>query len=407
MAHKRSYAAFAREDVDDAKRGFPEVSLEAWAGRRGLEFRGSELLGQFANVVPVWPDYTFNLSKGTVAPGRFGMVAHELLEIGLDPGGDPELGGGYHSLRVHAKGRGLLSFVGIDKAPPNEPFAAHSIWVPITQVSVRVPEAVLLPAFTIRTKDRLAPLGNPKLDDLGLPGYRRAASRWIDDALGNAIGAAARPLGSIPAAFADLRFERGNLALRRNGFVADEDLLDAMTTAAGAIAEGLAEVARRLLAPAPFADPLPPPDIATWPPGCVQPQEHEHDAFVRVAQELAMEQEDPIAYHRAQPACPAPGQALGMVRGTIPGTGSFGRVGFFVMGRNTWSTYRTVVIVPARPGVVTPLGGQRDEESDLYVEVADGLAHAWPRVRSVGALNAADTVAKAVTTLRRLGLADL
>jgi len=95
--------------------------------------------------------------------------------------------------------------------------------------------------------------------------------------------------------------------------------------------------------------------------------------------------------------------ALSLVRSTA----TDGRVGFFVQGRHTVGTYRSAVIVPARPGATTPLGGLLDPSSDLYVEIADGIAYAWPRARSSGALNAAKVVAAAIPTLQRLGLADV
>ncbi|HEY6739133.1 MAG TPA: hypothetical protein VI076_09810, partial [Actinopolymorphaceae bacterium] len=64
-------------------------------------------------------------------------------------------------------------------------------------------------------------------------------------------------------------------------------------------------------------------------------------------------------------------------------------------------------MAPARSGAATPLGGTLDATSDLYVEVTDDVVYAWPRARSHGALNAAATVAAAVPTFRRLGLADV
>jgi hypothetical protein len=147
---------------------------------------------------------------------------------------------------------------------------------------------------------------------------------------------------------------------------------------------------------------MPQPDA--WPPGYDRPQDHEVDVLARVSAELGMVQEDPVALHRAHPRCPVPGRALGVVRGVLPGSAIEGRVGFFVQGGQTGGSYRSAVLVPAADGSSTPLGGVLDRASDLYVEVADGVAHAWPRVRSVGALNAGATVVAATEALRRLGL---
>lgn len=408
MGHKRSYAAYALDDVADAKRGSPDVSLADWAAGRGLEFRGSEVLGAFAHVMPLWPDYVFNLAKGTVAPGRFGYVAHELDEVSLDDDGGARMPGGYFAMRVHGKSRGLLDLMGIsiDKKRPNEPFAAISIWVPTTAAAVRVPDAALLPAMTIRSADRFPLAGNPKLDDGGLPGFRMAGSQWIGDDLRLALAGAARPVGALGAAYASVRLDAGLVSVRRNGFVAGAEL-DALADAAVAIAEGIAAIARPGLSPQPFEQPLPAPAMEQWPPGYVRPERHEVDALARLAGEIGMVQEDAVALHRTQPRCPVPGRALGVLRGVLPSTGATGRVAVFSQGRHTSGTYRSAVIAPAAPGATTPVGGVRHEASDLYVEVADGVAYAWPRGRSAGAFNAAATVAAAVQTLTAMGLAQL
>ncbi len=115
----------------------------------------------------------------------------------------------------------------------------------------------------------------------------------------------------------------------------------------------------------------------------------------------------PVALHRSQPRCPVPGRAIGVVGGVLPGTVAAGRVGFFVQGRHTGGPYRSAVMVSARSGAATPLGGTLDDASDVYVEVTDDVVYAWPRARSRGALNAAAAVAAALETFRRLGLADV
>jgi hypothetical protein len=407
VGRTHSYAAYAPDDVTDAKRGHPEVSLQPWATARGLEYMGSTLPGAFSPVMPIWQDYVFNLCRGTFAPGRYGYVAHELDEVGLDDKGGPRQTGGYFAVHVNQDVgglRGILRFAAhLEDKRPNEPFAARAFWLPTTTVAIRVPEAALLPVVCIRSSERLPPLGNPALDDVGLPGFRMAGSQWVDDRMRAAIGRAAGPLAALGAAYARLRLDRGVVAVTRNGFV-DPAALDQMVAIALAVAEGVAHVAHPMTAPAPFSTPLPMPQPETWPPGYDRPQDHEVDVLGRVSAELAMVQEDPVAFHRAHPSCPVPGRALGVVRGVLPGTAIEGRVGFFVQGGHTSGTYRSAVMVPAATGGTTPLGGALDRPSDLYVEVADGVAHAWPRVRSVGALNAGATVAAATEALTRLGL---
>lgn len=292
------------------------------------------------------------------------------------------------------------------KPRPDEPFAAESIWLPSTAVGVRIPEATTLGPATIRTADRFPFIGNPKLDDAGLPGFRIAGDERPED-LRLALGAAARPLASVGAPYVAMRFDRGLLGVRRNGFVADPGQLDLLVAVALQIAAALVALATPTLAPQPFVAPLPPPAPATWPFGIPVPQPHELDALRRVAGELGMVPEDPIAFHRAHPACPVPGRAFGVVHGTLPGSSAVGRLGVFDQGRHTGGTYRSAVMVPARAGAATPLGGTLHQPSDLYVEVADGVAYAWPRRRAAGAFEAAATVAKALPTFRETGLADV
>lgn len=408
MGQRHSHAAYAVEDTEDARRGEPAVSLAPWASRRGLEDLGSSLPGAFTPVMPRRQAYVFNLSRGPFGSGRYGYLAHELDEVGLDDRGQPKTPGGYFDVRVSTKLggiRGMLRFSAhLDEKRPDEPFAARAFWLPVTTAAVRVPEAALLPVVVIRSADRFPLAGNPKLAEHGLPGFRMRGSGWIDDTLRAAVAGAARPLAGLGAAYAGLRLDRGVVSVTQNGFVADDARLDRLASTVAQIADALSAVAAPLVAPQPFAVPLPPPDRSTWPPGYDPLERHEVDVLARVAAELGMAPEDPVALHRSQPRCPVPGRAIGVVRGVLPGSGTEGRVGFFVQGGHTGGSYRSAVMAPARPGAATPLGGTLDEGSDLYVEVADDVVYAWPRARSHGALDAAATVAAAVPTLSRLGL---
>ena len=330
-------------------------------------------------------------------------MAHELEELEVDEGGITR-GGAFYGVRTKG-GRGLRGLIGLEKKVPNEPFATWAAWVPTTRVVLRVPEIALLPRIVVRPSDRMAALGNPKLDDVGLGGFRMAESRWIGEDLRRAAGAAARPLGSLPVPFAALTIDHGLVSVHRNGF-AGNDEIDPLVGVASAIAEGLVAMVAPLLAPQPFEQPLPPPDLATWPPGFWQPQPHEADAFGRAAAELGLQPEDAVALHRTFPRLPAPGTAMGAARGVLPGSSAAGRVAFFGQGGRTSGTYRTVTMVPARPGAATPIGGQVHQPTDTYAEVVDGVAVAWPRVRREGRLDSAESVAAALDTFRALGLAD-
>ena len=385
MGH--NHTAFAPEDVDDARRGTPATSLQSWAAPRGLLFTEAGLTGAFVTVLPRFPEYTFNVCRGEVAPGRYGQVAHLLEELAATEG-SIDGGGTFYGTRLVTK-RNLLSFVGIEKDRPDEPFAANAAWAPITGVALRVPELVLLPRFVVRTSSTFLNLGGGR--DVGLPGLRLLDNQWIGDDLAAAIGAAVQPLGGLGANYVRLLVDHGQLSLVRNGFVAEPERLDHLLATAVAVADALADSA---------------PQATGTPPWC-QPLEHEVDVFRRAAAELAMNADDPVAFHRAVRRSPLPGRVHGLLHGTVPGTHAEGRVAFTVQGGRTTNTYRTGVVVPAAPGATTPVGGTVHAPTDQYAEVVDGLAYSWPRVRSVGRLDSAERTAAGVQTLRDMGLASL
>lgn len=383
MGH--NHTAYAREDVEDAKRGAPAVSLESWAGERGLTFLGSALAGAFATVLPLWPDYLFNVCRGEVAPGRLGQLAHELDELPAT-NGKIDAGGTFYGTRLTTR-HGLRSFIGLERERPNEPFAANAVWVPTTAVSVRVPEVTLLPRVRIRMSGWLD-RGGRDLAHVGLPGFRITDSGWIDDAVAETVGAAAGPLGQIDAQYVSLTIDHGVFSMVRNGFVSDPAVLDHLMATAAAIAEGLA------------AATLPLPESLPW----CDPQPHEAEAFDRAADETGMTRVDPLDFHRSHRRLPFPGRAHGLLHGTVPGTDAQGHLAFTDQAAHTGGTYRTVVLLPAAPGASTPVGGTVHAPTDQYVEVVDGLAVSWPRTRSVGRLDVVERTDAGVRALRESGL---
>ena len=80
------YAAFAREDVADAKRGHPASSLHGYAAARGLEWLDRRAAAGFSAADPGYPDHRFNVMRGVLPGGRFGVAFHQLLEV---PGAIP------------------------------------------------------------------------------------------------------------------------------------------------------------------------------------------------------------------------------------------------------------------------------------------------------------------------------
>ena len=398
MSH--SHTAYAPEDVEDARRGAPSVSLELWGASRGLAFPGPGLAGQLITVLPPFPEYQFNVCRGELVQGLFGQVAHELHEIEAHEG-SIRAGGAFFGTRVVTR-RGLKSMIGWSDDRPDEPFAANAAWAPTTKVVIRVPEAALMPQVVIRNAERMR-IDHPDLGPHGMPGYRLADNGWISPELEAWLGQACAPLLSFDASYVSLKLDHGLLAVARNGFVHDPATLDHLVTTAATIAQNFSAGAE----PAPaFATQLPPPDPAAWP-GFLTPQPHEIEAFARLADANRMVQEDALALHRSFRQLPFPGVAKGVLRGAVPGTSTDGRVVIAVQGGRTSGSYRTVVLAPAAPGATTPVGGILHQPTDSYVEVADGVVAAWPRTRTPNGFDSEASISRAVATIRDRGLAEL
>ncbi|OWY60944.1 hypothetical protein B7486_66460, partial [cyanobacterium TDX16] len=92
------YTAFAPEDVEDAKRGHPSISLAGYAASRGLEHLDQAQVGAFRGVLPSWPNYIFNAMRGAIPGGWFGLLQHELHEIEVDQDGI-RAGGAFYGSR--------------------------------------------------------------------------------------------------------------------------------------------------------------------------------------------------------------------------------------------------------------------------------------------------------------------
>jgi hypothetical protein len=390
------HAAFAAADVEDARRGRPATDLSAYAQRRGLTVRGQELLDAFAGVQPAWPDYTFNVLSGELAPGLLGLVEHELEEVEVDADG-LAMPGAFHGARYTGRRSSLLGllvpFVDLNKKVPDAPFAASAAWVPTTRVALRVPEAALLPRLVARSAERFPMAGNPTLAEEGLSGLRLAGGNHVDPALRRAVfaGAPARALGGLDAAYVAVTICDGLVTVQRNGFVDDAGRLDALVDAAMAVATAAAAAGR---------------DCSTLPPH-VGPTRDQADAFSRAAVELGLDDEDPVALHHAVPQLPVPGVAVGCLHGRASGWSSPGRLAWFTRRGAAPGALRGAAVFPARPGARTPLGGTPVEGTDLIAEVCGDVAACWRREPAVGRLESRPLTQLAAEAMRRLQLADV
>ncbi len=143
---------------------------------RRLTPLGSTQIAAVRSVQPAWPDYLFNVARGVLPGGRFGVVEHDLYEIATHPSTGIQHGGGFYGSKYTARGsRGFLNTVlsiELTHDEPTGPFAASAVWVPTTSADVRVPEAALCPRLVVRRSDRMGPVGNTDLDDVDLPRFQ-------------------------------------------------------------------------------------------------------------------------------------------------------------------------------------------------------------------------------------------
>jgi hypothetical protein len=406
-----SHVALAPEDVEDSKRCRPEADLEPFAQARGLTFGGSVILGTFVGVLPTWAEYVFNSCRGELAPGRFGAIQHELLEIDVNPN-DPSgsgisgLGGQFWAVKrgvpPNWKKRlvpGVIE-LGMDE-PPNEPFASYATWAPVTSVYVHVPEAACAPRISVGSADRHNAIGNRSLDDVGLP-HLRLLTDIPEDLLTNTLGGdAGRALGAVDAPYVSMLLSFSQLRLTRNGFVEDDAELDALIAHAVAIADGLAAACSPDAGTASFATPLPRPEPQT---GRLAGIDRWDETFAAAEKQFGMTLEDPRAYHAAFPHLQAPGTARGVLNGTMPG-GATGRLAFHEHGGRRSGFLRGVALFEAPAGAQpTPPGGVLHEPTQMYVAVGDGIVACWNRQMDPGTLAVTPTAERAQQTLRDLNL---
>jgi len=408
---KHGYASFSRDDTEDAKRGEPAGTLDAYAAARGLTAMGQVKLTAFRSLLPEWPDYIFNVVRGVLPGGAIGVLEHELQEVPTSTSRGIEWGGTFYDAHFTAKGpKGFLSKILPFELSVDEPkaaFEASALYVPVTAAVVRVPEAALLPYMLVRPKDFL-PIGDPTLDDVGVRGFRILGKQLPPELRASVFGGpAGEALRTFVHPYVELMATHGGVALRRNGYVHDDDRLDDLAQAASTVARGLAEAAAPLHRPQPFTAELPPPgegapaDIPWFP----WPTSEWREAYASVAVELSLTQEDPVELHRAFPKLPVPGLAQGVLRGRLPGAGVDGRLVFLSPGRRSSDDVRGAVLFAASPSAPEfEPGGTLVPETEMYVEVADGIAAVWNRVVGERRLDAASTVERAVATARQVGL---
>ncbi|HAP78446.1 MAG TPA: hypothetical protein DCR14_20480 [Acidimicrobiaceae bacterium] len=399
------HAAFDPADVEDARRGHPVVGLEQFAQARGLRFLPQAVYGVFASTQPAWPNYTFNVCIGALPGRRLGLISHELLELEAHEGSVQE-GGALYDVRVMTT-RSASSFLGVEKAPPNEPFAANAAWVPTTSVHARTPETASLPRIVVKRTVMQGLMADPVLDQYGLPGYMMPGGRSFDDAFVRAIAQCLSPfLSQRHDPWIRLVVTHGSVALTVNGYRADSSDLDHLSTAVAGIAEALAGL-QPVAAPVPFTTYGPLAGTAPWPQGMLRPHPLYVGQYAAEAQRLGMHNEDVTHLLAVAPRRALPGLPSGVLAGTFPGTAAPCRLVWTEQGGRMSGTVRGGAVFVAAPGATTQIGGDANQNTGVTTEVADGLAYCWMRTRSTGTLEADQLVAALGATLRANGLVAL
>ena len=397
-------AAFDPADVDDAHRGRPDVSLEGFAAATGLAFKGTEQAGAFVSTLPTWPDYIFNVCRGTLPAGRYGLVDHELYEVRAH-NGSVAAAGQFHDLYVPPR-VATMEVGGIEQGSKNEPFWGNAAWLPSTSVHVRAPETNRLPVLRFVRSSSHGLHGDNGLDGYGAPGYRTLGPDLSPDVLAPLAGACASWLAGRVDAHTELRVRFGVVAVTVNGYRAEEADLRHLVLTGESIADALAALTPPA-APVSFDAPGPPAGGSWAGPGFPEPFEAFLPQYADLASRWGMHQEDPAHLLALLPRCPIPGRPSGVLVGVPPGGAAPARVVWFEQGGRTVSSARGGVVVPAVPGATTPLGGVLHADTGIYTEVVDGVAFAWRKNRSFGELEADALLQSAVATLRSAGLAAI
>jgi hypothetical protein len=351
-----------KEYIADGFRGRPDVDLAEYATSRGLDHRGQKAQAGYVAAFPMTDELQFNVLRGALPGGEEGILYHEVKLHDAD-----ETSGTFYGHKVGGdmKARDLLTVVPL-VGETHRYFKA-----PYTVAAIRLPQASgplvgldvgrsrervmdadppgsggMKVGFSLtlgrkaREKEKAAPISSgPQawagftLDHLGAPGWRaawrgRAQQDVVDEILGGPITqllATERPLGFR------VEFAYGTLVLTQQHFLKVSDELDYHAQTASWLAGAIRTICRRHTQPLPFEAELPPPDWAA------QIAANPDNSFLgldsqdlgkaaAVGAERGLVSEDPFAFHRGFGDLPVPGEAIGVFRGTLPGTSLTGRL---------------------------------------------------------------------------------
>ena len=355
-----------KEWMADGFRGRPDVDLSQYAAARGLEFCGSATQMDYVPAFPLTNELQFNVMRGTLPGGETGVLYHEVQLL------DEQIAGGtFYGQKVS------LSQARLEDLASLAPLAGEPIRyfkVPHTTAAVRIPqvqgalvgldagrsrERVLHAApdgeafksgFTLdlsflrgrkRKKDRSdeplqqgpQPYIGRDLAYLALPEWRvayrgRAQKEFVEAVLN---GPLREILAGDPGLGFRITFGYGVLRVTQQHFLKRPEELDAFAARVSWLAGRLRELSVAGAQPRPFDSGIAPPSWAAQIDAApdetfVGLDNQDLAGFHSIALERGLTSEDPFEFHRAFPDLPVPGEAYGVMRGTLPGTALFGRV---------------------------------------------------------------------------------
>jgi hypothetical protein len=399
-AHNRRMRGIDTVRVDKAGRR----ELTAYAAARGLDRRGCRpQMGYLLATCPWHERVLVDVARGTLPGGEPGVVAYEARPFEkewswLFPTGNE--GGTRGFLRELKPEWGDLLPI------PVPAWHTSYITVPFTLAGARVNHtgAVtglrVLRAYERGTQGSGSTWTRRPLDDIGLYDWVAEVRKRSDEAVVDEIlrGPVHQALAVERGPCFEIEIGYGQVVVAQQGFLGTHEELDALAQAASLLADGVRSIVRRARPPRPFGEALPEPEwlpqVAAlpgdkhtfWPVGALL------ERVYAVARERDMALEDSFAFHAAFPNLPVPGEAFGVLRGPLPGTGGVqGRLAVCAerqmqlpMDLPHWlkgaggDVGCDVVMLPAAPGAVdTPDDGERVE--DMRVAVRDGVLLVWRR----------------------------
>ncbi len=376
----------------------PSCELRTYAEQRGLTHHGSQgppgmwvVVGSPGDRV----DQIFNCVEGVLPGGRYGVALHA-YELEDDRHG-------FQSRRAHhgmtkigvpvPAGVGSIQRMSLRKYP----FEDHDL----QQVGLGWAQ---VPPDRYGIQNRSLYFG-ANADRPAIDAVLHAAAPWL---------AASESAG--PFATPDVAFTFGVLWLATKGYLEDA-ALDAACQSLCGIADALEQASAKLHPPKPFTEHLLKPlwineeeGRAAQPANPVQmngsqglesaPSQLWLQSWQRCWQSTGMDTvEDALEFHRAFPSLPAPGQAIFVFGGTVPGTETDGRLVLLtdrahdsgsvatgaaqmavqaaLTGSGIVNSGVTALMLPVADGATTNEPYEYGADSQMRIAIRDGVATFW------------------------------